>query len=83
MLRGLLITGGLVRLELSSEHKPIIPARLWVVFRVHVYMYGWIDGWILTMDSLPVRGPGPGTPPTGQAGLCATNMHMPDTTRMH
>ena len=42
-----------------------------------------MDGWILTVDSLPVRGPDPGTPPADQGGHRAAHTHAPDPTRMH
>ena len=42
-----------------------------------------MDGWILTVDSLPVRGSDPGTPPAGRGGDHAAHMHAPDPTRTH
>ena len=41
------------------------------------------DGWILTVDLLPVRGPDPGTPPAGREGHRAAHMRTPDPTRSH
>ena len=40
-------------------------------------MYVWMDGWIITVDSLPIRGPDPGTPPpTGEGTMLPTRMHL-------
>ena len=46
-------------------------------------MYVCMDGWILTVDLLPVRRPDPGTPPADRGGHCATHTHVPDPTRTH
>ena len=46
-------------------------------------MDGWMDGWIITVDSLPISRPDLGTPPPGWGGHCAAHTHAPDPTRMH
>ena len=50
---------------------------------VYVYMDGWMDRWIITVDSLPIWGPDPGTPPTNRGGHHSAHMHMADPTRTH
>ena len=42
-----------------------------------------MDGWILTVDMLSIRGPDPGIPLASQRGHCAAHTHAPDPTRMH
>ena len=66
---------------------------VWVCVCIYVYIYMyrcmciciymWIDGWILTVDALPIRGPDPGTPLAGWGGHPVAHMHAPDPTRMH
>ena len=46
-------------------------------------MDGWMDRWILTVDSLPIRGPDLGTPTASWGGHYAAHMHVPDPIRMH
>ena len=43
---------------------------------------GWIEGWIVTVDTLPVRGLDPGAPPANWRGPHATQMCMPNPTRI-
>ena len=50
---------------------------------MYICIYIWMDGWILTVDLLPVRGPDPGTPPASRGGDRAAHTHAPDPTRMH
>ena len=53
---------------------------------MYVYMYVcmdvWMDGWILTVDSLPIR-PDPGTLPANRGGHPAAHTHVPDPKRTH
>ena len=48
---------------------------------MYVYMYvgmdGWIDGWILTVDSLPIRGLNQTLPTlTGEGTVVPTHMRL-------
>ena len=42
-----------------------------------------MNGWIVTVDLLPIRWSDPGTPPAGQGGHRAAHTHAPDPTKMH
>ena len=44
---------------------------------------GWMDGYILTVHSVPISKFDPGTPPAGLGGCCAANICMADPTRVH
>ena len=42
-----------------------------------------MDGWIITVDSLPGGVPDPVTPPANRGGNHAAHTHAPDPTRTH
>ena len=50
---------------------------------MYIYMDGWMDGWMITVDSLPIGVLDPGTLPDNQGGHGVAYKHVPVPTRMH